>query len=48
VRQTRALEALEQMDSLEACALLQRLAQGAPNAWLTREAKATLQRRKSR
>ena len=42
--QQRALRALEQMGSLDARHLLQRLAQGAPEARLTLEAKASLER----
>jgi hypothetical protein len=40
----RALEALEHMDAPEARELLQRLANGAPEAWLTKEATAALRR----
>ena len=43
-RQRRALRALEQMGSPDARQLLQRLAQGAPEARLTLEAKASLER----
>lgn len=44
LRTLRALEALERIGSREAEAVLQRLADGAPEAWLTREAKASLHR----
>jgi hypothetical protein len=44
LRQTRALEALEQIRSPEARKLLERLAAGAPEARLTREAQAALER----
>jgi WD40 repeat protein len=43
--QARALEALEYMNTPETFALLERLTQGAPNAWLTREAKTVLNRK---
>jgi hypothetical protein len=43
-RQRRALRALEQMGSLDSRQLLQRLSQGAPEARLTLEAKASLER----
>ena len=44
VRAARALEALEQAGTPEAKKLLGELARGAPDTWLTREAKATLER----
>jgi hypothetical protein len=44
LRLLRAVETLERADSPEARALLERLAQGTPEARLTREAKAALQR----
>jgi WD40 repeat protein len=44
LRQARALEVLEHADAAEATAYLRRLAKGAPDAWLTREAKASLKR----
>ncbi len=44
VRILRALEVLEQIGSLEAKSLLKVLAQGTPEARLTREAKASLER----
>ena len=44
VRTIRALELLEQLGTPEARTLLQTLAKGAPNADLTREAKAILDR----
>jgi hypothetical protein len=43
-RAARALEALEYAGTPEAKQLLGELAKGAPDAWLTREAKATLDR----
>jgi WD40 repeat protein len=44
LRLTRALEALERMDTAESRRLLRDLAAGAPEAWLTREAQGTLRR----
>jgi len=44
LRQLRALEALEHADAPEARDFLRRLAKGAPEAWLTKEAKAALAR----
>ncbi len=44
LRQVRALEILERLDTPEAKLLLQKLAQGAPEARLTQEAKASLER----
>ena len=44
LRDWRALEVLEQLDTPEARQLLQKLTDGVPEARLTREAKATLQR----
>jgi WD40 repeat protein len=44
LRQTRALEALEGIGTAEARKLLEDLAKGAPDATLTREAKAALER----
>jgi hypothetical protein len=44
LRQVRALHVLEQIDSLESWGLLKKLAAGAPEARLTREARAALQR----
>jgi RNA polymerase sigma factor (sigma-70 family) len=46
LRAVRALEMLEQVGTPEAKKLLAELAQGAPEAWLTREAKAALGRLK--
>jgi RNA polymerase sigma factor (sigma-70 family) len=46
LRQFRALEVLEQVGGDEALQVLATLAQGAPNARLTREAKAALDRRR--
>jgi WD40 repeat protein len=46
LRQSRALEILEQLDTSAARQLLQALAQGTPEAWLTREAQKTLDRLK--
>lgn len=47
-RQTRMLEALEQMEGPESSQALETLAKGSPGAWLTREAKASLERRTRR
>jgi hypothetical protein len=44
LRQSRALLALEYANGAEARKLLERLAAGAPGAWLTEEAKAALRR----
>ncbi|HKB39978.1 MAG TPA: hypothetical protein VKD72_26315, partial [Gemmataceae bacterium] len=44
LRPTRAIEILERLGSPEARGVLQALAEGQPDAWLTREAKAALQR----
>jgi RNA polymerase sigma factor (sigma-70 family) len=44
LRDLRAVEVLERIGTQEAKALLEKLAQGAPEARLTREAKASLQR----
>jgi hypothetical protein len=44
VRSVRAVQALEQLGTAEARKVLQALAKGAPEAWLTREAKASLDR----
>ena len=44
LKQTRALEVLEAMGTPAARALLDELAKGAADAWVTREAKATLER----
>jgi Tol biopolymer transport system component len=44
LRDQRALEVLETIDSAEARRLLQALARGADGAWLTQEAKASLER----
>ena len=46
VRQLRAIEALEGMDTPAARSLMQTLAEGAPGVRLTREARASLDRRK--
>ncbi|HEY8506262.1 MAG TPA: sigma factor-like helix-turn-helix DNA-binding protein, partial [Gemmataceae bacterium] len=46
LRQTRALEVLEQVGGDEARALLEELAKGSAGAWLTEEAKAALGRRR--
>jgi hypothetical protein len=43
-QRTRALEVLEYVGTAEAKGLLDDLAKGAPEAWLTREAKAARQR----
>jgi hypothetical protein len=48
LRLLRAVEALEYAGGSEARRLLEELAGGAPDAWLTREAKASLERLKSR
>jgi hypothetical protein len=44
LRALRSLELLEGMNTAESRLLLQSLAGGAPDAWLTREAKAALDR----
>jgi HEAT repeat protein len=44
LRRFRAIEVLEKIDTPEARQLLQTLARGADSAWLTREAKRTLER----
>ena len=44
LRQSRALLVLEWLDSPEAVELLQTLARGEPDAWLTREAAAAVRR----
>jgi RNA polymerase sigma factor (sigma-70 family) len=44
LRKLRAVEVLEWLNTREARQLLDHLAQGAPGAWLTREAKASLTR----
>jgi hypothetical protein len=44
LRQTRALEVLEHLRTPQALALLHRIADGAPNASLTRQAKDSLAR----
>jgi hypothetical protein len=44
LRQLRAFEVLEKINTLEARQMLQILSRGAEGAWLTREAKATLER----
>ena len=44
LRWSRALEVLEQAGTREAVALLETLAKGAPGAWLTKEAIASLER----
>ena len=43
VQQLRAVEALEYVGTPEARQVLERLAEGAPNAWLTQDAKASLE-----
>jgi WD40 repeat protein len=48
MRQTRALQVLERVGSRQARAVLTRLAEGAPAAWLTREARDTLRRLEQR
>ena len=48
LRLWRALAALEQMQTPSARKLLETLAEGAPEGWLTREAKASLQRMSQR
>jgi hypothetical protein len=48
LRDLRLLELLEQINSPDARVLAQTLADGAPDAWLTREAKSMLQRMKAR
>jgi outer membrane protein assembly factor BamB len=47
LRTWRALEVLEHMNGEAATSLLKRLASGAEGAWLTREAKASLERSKA-
>jgi hypothetical protein len=44
VRGVRAVEVLEQIDTMEGQRLLESLAQGTPEARLTQEAKASLER----
>jgi WD40 repeat protein len=44
LRELRAVEVLEYLNTPTARGLLTRLVEGAPNAWLTREAKAALRR----
>jgi WD40 repeat protein len=44
LRMSRALEILEQLGASEAGGLLETLAQGAPEAWLTQESKAACER----
>jgi WD40 repeat protein len=44
LRRTRAVEVLEKNGSSEACKLLEALAKGAPEAWLTREARMARER----
>jgi RNA polymerase sigma factor (sigma-70 family) len=48
LRDLRAVEVLERIGTPEARLLLEKLAQGAPQAWLTHEAKAALERTKGR
>jgi hypothetical protein len=48
VRATRALEILETLGTPAAIEVLQDLSGGAPEAWLTREAKASSERLKGR
>jgi hypothetical protein len=48
LRTRRAVEVLEWLDSAESRRLLKELADGAEDAWLTREAKAALARRTTR
>jgi hypothetical protein len=43
-QQTRAMQVLERLGSRQARTVLTRLAEGAPGAWLTEEARAALQR----
>jgi RNA polymerase sigma factor (sigma-70 family) len=45
--EARALELLEQLRTPEATSLLKELVKGAPDAWLTKEARAALKRRES-
>ena len=44
LRWLRALEVLEQVGTAPARKVVEALAHGAPEAWLTREARATLRR----
>jgi hypothetical protein len=44
LRQARAVEVLEHIATPQAREVLRQLAAGAPGAWLTREAKAALER----
>ena len=44
LRARRALRVLERLSTVEARRCLERLAAGAPEAWLTEDAKAALQR----
>lgn len=48
MRPLRAVEALEQIGAADARQVLEALAKGAPEAWLTREAKASLERLRKR
>ncbi|MCI0461587.1 MAG: WD40 repeat domain-containing protein [Gemmataceae bacterium] len=48
LRQTRAVQVLERIGSAEARAVLRRLAEGSPGAWLTNEARAALARAEKR